>query len=212
MNVTTARYDFARDGADTSETLLTPSNVNTSSFGKIASVTVDAQVYAQPLIMNGIAVPGQGTHNLLLVATENDTVFAFDAQGNNPAQGYLWKTSLINLGVSNPGETAGQESDYGTTDIIPLVGITGTPVIDQNTNTLYVVGLFKEPGTPASTHYQQRLYALDITNGTVKFGGPVTLSATVAGTGTGSSGGQLAFDPFRENQRPRLPWPMAKYT
>jgi autotransporter-associated beta strand protein len=204
VNVTTARYDLARDAANTSETILTPSNVNTNSFGKIASATVDAQVYAQPLLVTGVTVPGYGTRSVLFVATENDTVNALDAQGKNPAQGYLWKTSLINLGVSNPGETAGQESDYGTTDIIPLVGITGTPVIDPSTNTLYVVGLFKEPGTPASSHYQQRLYALDITSGAVKLGGPVTLSASVPGTGSGSSGGQLAFDPFRENQRPAL--------
>jgi autotransporter-associated beta strand protein len=203
VNVTTARYDLARDGANTSETILTPSDVSSGSFGKIASMTVDAQVYAQPLLVNGVTVSGQ-THNVLYVATENDTVYAFDAQGNNPAQGYLWKTSLINLGVSNSGETAGQESDYGTTDIIPLVGITGTPVIDPNTKTLYVVGLFKEPGTPASSHYQQRLYALDITNGTAKLGGPVTLSASVTGSGAGSSNNVLPFDPFRENQRPAL--------
>jgi autotransporter-associated beta strand protein len=200
VNVTTARYDLARDAANTSETVLTPSNVNTSTFGKVASVTVDAQVYAQPLIMNGIAVPGQGTHNLLLVATENDTVYAFDAQGNDPAQGYLWKTSLLNLDVSNTGETAVPESDYGTTDITPILGITGTPVIDPSTNTMYVVGLFKE----TNATYVQRLYALDITSGAVKLGGPVVISATIAGTGTGSSGGQLAFSAFRENQRPAL--------
>ena len=86
---------------------------------------------------------------------------------------------------------------------MPIVGITGTPVIDPSTNTMYVVGLFKEPGR-RRVPYQQRLYALDITDGAVKLGGPVVISATVAGNGTGSSGGQLAFDPFRENQRPAL--------
>ncbi len=163
-------------------------------------MAVDAQVYAQPLLMNGISVSGYGTRNVLYVATENDTVYALDAQGKNPAQGYLWKTSLLNLDSGTTGEVAVPETDYGTTDIIPIIGITGTPVIDQNTNTLYVVGLFKE----TNSTYQQRLYALDITNGSVKFGGPATISASVAGTGAGSSGGTLAFDPFRENQRPAL--------
>jgi autotransporter-associated beta strand protein len=200
VNVTTARYDLARDAANTSETTLTPSNVNTSSFGKIASMTVDAQVYTQPLIMNGVAVPGYGTHNVVYVATENDTVYALDAQGNNPAQGYLWKTSLLDLDVSNTGETAVPETDYGTTDITPILGITGTPVIDPTTNTLYVVGLFKE----TNATYQQRLYALDITDGAVKLGGPAVISATVAGTGTGTSGGQVTFSAFRENQRSAL--------
>ena len=200
VNVTTARYDLARDAANTSETILTPSNVNPGSFGKIASMTVDAQVYAQPLLMNGITVPGYGTRNVLYVATENDTVYALDAQGNNPAQGYLWKTSLLDLDVSEAGEAAVPESDIGSTDITPILGITGTPVIDATTDTMYVVGFFLETnGT-----YQQRLYALDITDGAVKLGGPVVISATVRGDGTGSASDTLAFNAKMENQRPAL--------
>jgi autotransporter-associated beta strand protein len=200
VNVTTARYDLARDGANTSETVLTTSNVNTSTFGKIANMTTDAQIYTQPLIMTGVAVSGYGTRNVVYVATENDTVYAFDAQGNNPAQGYLWKTSLLNLDSGTTGEVAVPESDYGTTDITPIIGVTGTPVIDSTTNTMYVVGLFKE----TNVTYVQRLYALDITSGAVKLGGPVVISASVPGYGTGSSAGVLTFSAFRENQRTAL--------
>jgi autotransporter-associated beta strand protein len=193
VNVSTARYDNARDAANTSESILTTSNVNTTTFGKIANMTVDGQIYTQPLIMTNVSIPSVGTRNVVYVATELDTVYAFDAQGNNPAQGYLWKTSLLNLQSGTTGETAVAEADYGTTDIIPYLGITGTPVIDQNTNTLYVVGLFKE----TNSTYQQRLYALDITNGSVKLGGPVVISASV-------NSGALTFDPKLENQRPAL--------
>ena len=195
VNVTTYHYDNARDGANTAETTLTPADVNSSTFGKVASFAVDGQVYAQPLVMTGVAVAGQGTHDLVLVATEHDTVYAFDAHGNNPAQGYLWRTSLL-----QPGETTIPETDYGTTDITPEIGITGTPVIDPATGTLYVVGAFKE----SNGAYQQRLYALDLTSGASKFGGPVVIAASVAGTGDGSSGGQVAFNAFRESQRPAL--------
>ncbi len=195
VNVSTYHYDNSRDGANTNETILTPANVNTTTFGKVASFAVDGQVYAQPLVETNVPVAGQGTRNIVLVATENDSVYAFDAQGNNPAQGYLWKTSLL-----QPGETTIPETDYGTTDIIPQIGITGTPVVDPTTNTLYVVGAFKE----SNATYQQRLYALDITSGAPKFGGPETIAASVPGTGSGSSGGTLTFSAFIENQRPAL--------
>ncbi len=195
VNVTTYHYDNARDGANTHETALTTANVNSKSFGKVASLAVDGQVYAQPLVMTGVAVPGQGTHDLVLVATEADSVYAFDAAGNDPAQGYLWRTSLL-----EPGETAVPQSDYGTTDITALIGVTGTPVIDPKTGTLYVVGAFKA----ADGTYSQRLYALNVATGAVKLGGPVTISASVAGTGTGSVDGQVVFNAYRENQRPAL--------
>ncbi len=195
VNVTTYHYDNARDGANTHETALTTADVNSTSFGKVASLPVDGQVYAQPLVMTGVAVPGQGTHDLVLVATEADDVYAFDAAGNDPAQGYLWRTSLL-----KPGETTVPQSDYGTTDITAQIGITGTPVVDPKTGTLYVVGAFKE----ADGTYRQRLYALDVATGAAKFGGPVTIAASVAGDGVGSVDGRVAFDPFRENQRPAL--------
>jgi hypothetical protein len=186
VNVTTYHYDNSRDGANTNETTLTLSNVNDTTFGKVASFAVDAQVYAQPLVMTGIPVSGQGTHDIVLVATENDTVYAFDAEGNNPAQGYLWKTSLLQT-----GETAVPQTDYATTDITPLIGITGTPVINPATGILYVVGAFKE----SNSSYRQRLYALNISTGTNAVS-PVTITASLTGTGYGSSGGMVSFSPF----------------
>jgi hypothetical protein len=195
VNVTTFHYDNSRDGANTDETTLTLSNVNKNSFGKVASFAVDGQIYTQPLVMTGVPIAGQGTHDIVIVATEADTVYAFDAEGNNPAQGYLWKKSLL-----NSGETTVPETDYGSTDITPQIGITGTPVIDPSTDTMYVVGAMKENnGT-----YQQRLYALDLTSGATKFGGPVLIAASFAGTGVGSVNGTIAFSDFWENQRPAL--------
>jgi hypothetical protein len=195
VNVTTYHYDNARDGANTDETTLTPSNVNSTDFGKVGILAVDGQIYAQPLVMTGVAVAGQGTHDIVLVATEADDVYAFDAHGNDPSSGYLWHTSLLQT-----GETTVPATDYGSTDITPQIGITGTPVINAATDTLYVVGSFKE----SNGTYEQRLYALDITSGAFKLGGPVTIAASVAGTGDGASGGEVSFSAFRENQRPAL--------
>jgi fibronectin type 3 domain-containing protein len=195
VNVTTYHYNNAETGANTNETALTLANVNTSSFGKVASMTVDGQIYGQPLIMTGVAMAnGQGTHDIVLVTTESDDVYAFDAYGNNPTQGYLWHTSLLQA-----GETTVPETDYGTTDITPQLGITGTPVINPATDVLYVVGLFKE----SNATYQQRLYALNISSGTNAIA-PVVITASVPGTGYDNVGGVLSFNTFRENQRPAL--------
>ena len=195
VSVTTARYDNARDAANTSETILTTSNVNSSSFGKIASMGVDGQIYAQPLVVANVAIPGKGTHDVVYVATEADSIYAFDAHGNNPATGYLWKTSMLQA-----GETTVPASDYNTSDITTQYGVTGTPVIDPATNTLYVVGVFKE----TNATYVQRIYALDTTTGAVKFGGPVTIAASTPGTGSGAVNGTVAFSAYVENQRPAL--------
>ena len=209
VNVTTARYDNARDGANTSETVLTPSNVNTTQFGKIATMTTDAQIYTQPLVMTNVAVPGYGTRNVVYVATENDTVYAFDAQGNNPAQGYLWKTSLLNLDSGTTGETAVPETDYGTTDITPIIGVTGTPVIDPTTNTMYVVGLFKE----TNATYEQRIYALNITDGAVKPGTRrKSFRRRSPAPGRAAPGGRLPSTRFAKTSGRRSRWPMAKCT
>jgi hypothetical protein len=200
VNVTTYHYSNAETGANTSETTLTLNNVNSGDFGKIASMNVSGQIYGQPLIMTGVPMTnGQGTHDIVLVTTETDLVYAFDAYGNNPAQGYLWKTSLLQT-----GETPVPESDYGTTDITPSLGITGTPVINPATDILYVVGLFKE----SNATYAQRIYAINIASGTNAIA-PVTIAATFSGstynTGTYSNpGGVVTFSAFRENQRPAL--------
>jgi hypothetical protein len=201
QNVLTQHNDISRSGANNSETILTPSNVNTSSFGKLFSQSVDAQIYAQPLYVSGVAISGKGTHNVVFVATENDSIYAFDADNNGGANASpLWKITLLDgaHGAAS-GATAIPQADLSTADIYPIIGITGTPVIDASTGTLYVVGKTKESGT-----YVQRLHAIDITTGNEKFGGPVPLSASVTGNGNGSSGGTLNFDPKWENNRAGL--------
>ena len=192
-DVLTWHNDLARTGVNATETQLTTANVNSSSFGKLATLATDGYVYAQPLVKTGVSVSGFGTRDILLVATEHDTVYAFDANGNNPAQGYLWKTSFL-TGPAGTTVTTVPSGDVGTSDIVPEIGITGTPVIDPTTNTLYVVAKTKET-TGSTTTYVQRLHALDLSTGAEKFGGPTIISATVAG---------VSFDPFRQNQRSAL--------
>ena len=192
-NVLTYHYDNARDGANTAETTLTPSNVNSADFGKEFSLPTDGLVYAQPLLMTGVTIPGQGTRNVLYVATENDSVYAFDAQGNNPAQGYLWKDSLI-----PPGETTQSPADINNpNDIITQIGITSTPVIDPTTNALYVVAA-TELGSGSTATFIWRLHALDLATGAEKFGGPVVINPSVPGTGDGGTtdtfGGQTQLE------------------
>ena len=203
--VVTQHNNNARTGAYTTETLLTPGNVNSTTFGKLFSLPVDGRVYAQPLYVPALAIPGKGTHNVLFVATEHDSIYAFDADsygGSTAAP--LWKITLLDAAHgAAAGATTVPNGDLSTSDIVPEIGITGTPVIDLTTNTMYVVGKTKE-GTTASPTYVQRLHAIDITTGAEKFGGPVALSGSVSGTGNGSSGGTLNFDPKWSNNRPGL--------
>ena len=201
VNVLTHHNDVSRTGANTSETILTPANVNSTTFGKLFSYPVDGQLYTQPLYMANVTISGKGTHNVVFVATQHDSVYAFDADSNSGANSTpLWKITLLDAahGAAS-GATTVPSTDYPTTDMTPEIGIVGTPVIDPSTGTLYVVGKTKESGA-----YVQRLHALDITSGAEKFGGPVALSGQVPGTGNGSVGGILTFDPFWENQRPSL--------
>jgi hypothetical protein len=201
QNVTTQHYDNVRSGSYTTETQLTPSSVNPSNFGKLFSQSVDGQIYAQPLYMQNVAIAGKGTHNVVFVATENDSVYAFDADTNGGSNATpLWKVTMLDSahGAAS-GATSIPQGDLSTTDITPIVGITGTPVIDQSTNTMYLVSASKESGS-----YVQRLHALDITSGAEKFGGPVKLSGTVTGNGNGSTNGTLNFDHKWENNRAGL--------
>ena len=200
-NVVTQRYDISRSDVNTNETVLTPSNVNATSFGKLFSQTVDGRLFAEPLYVPNLAIPGKGTHNVVFAATAHDSVYAFDADNNGGANALpLWQITLLDAahGAAS-GATTVPNGDLSTTDIYPEIGITGTPAIDISTNTMYVVGKTKENRT-----YVQRLHALDITTGGEKFGGPVALSGSVAGNGNGSSGGTLNWDPKWENNRPGL--------
>jgi hypothetical protein len=196
VNVATYHYDNARTGQNTHETALTTALVNVNTFGKLFSQPVDGQVYAEPLVVTNVQINGT-SHTVVYVATENDSVFAFDGNSNNGSNASpLWQVSFINPAQ---GITTVPASDLGTIAITPQIGITGTPVIDLTNNTLYVVAATKENGS-----YYQHLHALDITTGAEKFGGPVAISATVKGSGSGSVNGSLSFDPFRSNQRPAL--------
>lgn len=198
--VLTAQYDNARTGANRNEGMLTPRNVNVTQFGKLFAFKVDGDVYAQPLYMPDLEVPGKGKHNVLFVATENDSVYAFDADGESTAP--LWHVRL-----ANPGEGVKplSEQDVSCFFISPLVGITPTPVIDLKTGTLYLLARTKESKGPFhGDEYKQRLHALAVTTGVEKFGGPVEIRAAVQGNGAGSSGGQINFDPLLENPRAAL--------
>jgi hypothetical protein len=160
---------------------------------------VDGIAHAAPLYVANVNIPGQGYHNVVYVATEHDSVYAFDADGLSGSP--LWHLSFINPASGITSVPAGETSEYN--DIYPEIGITGTPVIDSGSGTLYVVAKTKEV-TGGTTNYVQRLHALDIATGTEKFGGPVVIQASVSGTGDGSQAGQVAFNPLRENQRPAL--------
>src|ERR1700744_3168672 len=199
--------DIGRTGANTNETILTPANVNPTTFGKLFSNAVDGYVYAQPLYFANVTM-GAGTaqagttHNVFFIATQNDTVYAFDADSNGGANASpLWKASLIDAAHgAGAGETPMPATAVMTNDIVPQIGITSTPVIDPNTKTMYVVA----KSTVSNNTYTQRLHALDLTTGLEKLGGPVVLAGQVAGTGVGSTGGVLKFDPLWENNRPAL--------
>ncbi len=195
-NVTTYHNDIGRTGQNVNETILTTANVNTAQFGKLFSQPVDGQVYAQPLYLSGITVNG-ASHNVVFVATENDTVYAFDADLNVGANASpLWKASMLTAAHgAGAGATSIPASNLGS-DINPVVGITGTPVIDSTTGTLYVVSADLEAGNAF-----QRLHALDVTTGLEKPGSPVLIKASVPGNGNGSVNGTLSFDPYWENQR-----------
>jgi LysM repeat protein len=199
LSVTTWRNDISRTGQNLNETILNTSDVNPTQFGKLFSQAVDGYVYAQPLYLQNVAISG-ASHNVVFVATEHDSVYAFDADSNGGANANpLWFASMLTSAHgAAAGATTVSSNDVGT-DIVPEVGITGTPVIDPSSGTLYVVSATNE-----GTAFVQRLHALDITSGAEKFGGPVVITATVSGTGSGSSGGSLTFDPEWENQRPGL--------
>jgi hypothetical protein len=198
--ITTYRFDNQRDGQNTSETILTRSNVNPSQFEKLFSDSVDGAVYAEPLYVPGVTV-GNAAHNVVYMATENDSVYAFDADMAGPP---LWHSSFIDPvnGVTTvaSSQVAAKSTTPGCLDIFPQYGITGTPVIDLDTGTLYVVANTLEGGV--NTY---RLHALDIANGSEKFGGPVEIDVSVPGSGDDNDGkGHVLFDPTQEIQRAGL--------
>ena len=190
--VLTYHNDNSRTGQNLNESVLSPANVTQSKFGKLFSYPLDGQVFAQPLYVYKVPIDGQN-HNVIYVATEHDTVYAFDA--DNKASSALWSVSFLN---SAEGVTPIPSSDLDS-PINPEIGVTSTPVIDGNSGTLYVLAATKENG-----NYVHRLHALDITSGAEKFGGPVVIQGSVPGSGSGSSNGQITFQTKIQLQRPAL--------
>jgi hypothetical protein len=187
---------FSWGNSNLNETALTPQNVNTTQFGKQFSYSVDGSIFAQPLYVPNVTIPGQGTHNVLYVVTENDDAYAFDADGLTPNP--LWYTSFIN---PSQGITAVpcQLITANLCNIAPIIGITGTPAIDTSSNTMYLDTHIDNNGV--LSHY---LHALDITTGLEKFGGPILIQASVPGKGIDGSGGIVPFDAYHTFQRPGL--------
>ncbi len=202
-SVSTYHNDLARDGVNIREFALTKANVNTTSFGKLFSCTVDGAVFGQPLWVANLSVAGK-RHNVVLVATAHDSLYAFDADVAPCVQ--LWHVSLIDAShgafageSSVPAGTTGYYVGNGQGSMAPEVGVTGTPVIDPTSGTLYVVS---KSMTPNGAAFYQRLHAIDITTGNEKAGSPVTLAASYPGTGSG--GTSVTFDTRQQLQRTSL--------
>jgi hypothetical protein len=198
--VVTYHNNLARDGTNTQEYALTTSSVTTATFGKLLSCPVDGAAYTQPLWVPGLSVNG-AIRNTIFVATQHDSLYSFDADASPCSQ--LWRVNLLDAAHGGTsGETPVPTGDVGNgfQDIQPEIGVTGTPVIDLASGTLYVVS--KSEGPVGSFH--QRLHALDLVTGDEKFAGPITIAASVPGTGDGSVGGILSFDVRNQGQRGAL--------
>jgi uncharacterized protein (TIGR03437 family) len=199
INVLTYRNDTARTGQNLSEPLLSPANVNAAQFGQRFTQPVDGSIFAQPLYMTGVPM-ADGIHDIILVATEHDSVYAFDAADNQgPDASALWQVSYIH---PSQGVTSVPWQDTNCPVIYPELGITGTPVIDAATYTIYFVTFTKEIGGDGTAHYVHRLHALDVRSGQELAASPVEIQASVAGTGDG--GTQVTFNPASYKQRAAL--------
>ncbi|MFZ0318484.1 MAG: PQQ-binding-like beta-propeller repeat protein, partial [Candidatus Sulfotelmatobacter sp.] len=192
QNVLTYHNNNARTGLNSSETALNLSNVNSATFGKLFTLMVDGLVDGEPLYLSAVPIQGSGTHNLLIVVTENDSVYAFDADTGSQ----IWHISTL-----ENGETP--SDDRGCGQVEPVIGITSTPVISRPTGSngvIYTVAMSKN----SSGDYFQRLHALDATTGNELYNGPATITAKYPGTGDDSSGGYVLFDPAQYKERSGL--------
>ncbi len=202
VTVPTWRYDNTHAGQNTHETALTPGNVNVKTFGKLFSLSVDSTVYAQPLYVPALKMSDGLVHNVLFVATENDSVYAFDADSNGGSNAKpIWYASMCGTAHgAGAGAVAIPAFKYtGSYDVSPTIGVTGTPVINPATNTIYLVAQSMEGSV-----FHTRLHALNILNGEERPGSPVEVAATVDGNGLGSSNGKITFTTIPENQRTAL--------
>jgi uncharacterized protein (TIGR03437 family) len=197
VSVLTYHNDLSRTGQNLNETILTPALLEAGEFGPLFSYPVDGQVYAQPLYMWGLNVAGKGFHNVVFIVTEHDSVYAFDADSNTGSNtAPLWQASFINPAA---GITSVPAATLGCQAITPEVGITGTPVIDPQSGTLYVVAMTLEDSGQTYVH---RLHALDVATGQEKPGSPVEIEASAPGTGDGTTA--VTFKPWLYKERAGL--------
>jgi hypothetical protein len=190
--VLTYHNNNLRTGLNPSETTLTLKNVNSTMFGKLFTISTDGRVDAQPLYAPNISIPGNGTHNVLFVASEHGTVYGFDADSGST----LWHVTTLKAGEI-------PSDDRGCSQVTPEIGVTSTPVIDLTAGThgtIFVVAMSKD----TSGNYHQRLHAMDITSGVEEFGGPVDVVGKYPGTGDNSQGGYVIFDPKQYKERAGL--------
>lgn len=190
-DVVTYHLDLARTGWYRNETVLRPSNVSSTTFGKLGFLTVDGKVDGQPLFLNAVNIGGR-RHNVVYAVTEHDSVYAFDAD----TEAQLWKVSVL-----RKGETT--SDPHGCSQISPQIGITDTPVIDRTlgrNGAMYFVAMTRD----SSGHYHQRLHAIDITTGAELFGGPSEIQARYPGSGDNSQNGYVVFDPSQYAERAGL--------
>lgn len=198
--VLTQHNDINRTGWYNNETILNKTNVQAGSFGKLFTRHVDDQVYAQPLVKLKLNMPVKGLKNVVYVCTVNNTIYAFDADSAKVKKPY-WQKNLTPAGsrvINRKDETGACGGFYR--DFSGNMGIVGTPEIDSVTNTMYVVSRSVDTSN-GKKGFKQYLHALDITNGTEKFGGPVLIAATVNGNGDGSENGKVSFSALHNNQR-----------
>jgi hypothetical protein len=198
--VLTHHNDNSRTGANLNETTLNITNVNTNTFGLLYTRAVDDQLYAQPLVMTNVNIPGKGVRNIVIAATVNDSVYAFDADNPTVLSPY-WQVSFLGPNVVAPSTDDILASPCGNfRNISGNFGIIGTPVIDPVAGTIFVVARTKE----FSANYVERLHALDVSTGAERSNSPAIITATYPGNGTGSISGVLTFDPYKQNQRAAL--------
>src|SRR5579863_9546599 len=191
QDVLTYHNNNSRNGLDNKETALTPTNVNSATFGKLFTVAADGLVDAEPLYISAVTIGGV-SHNVLIVASEHGTVYAYDADSGAS----LWQITTL-----KSGETT--SDDRGCSQVTPEIGITSTPVVVRpktGNPVIYVVAMSKD----SSGNYHQRLHALDATTGAELHNGPVDISAKYPGTGDNSSGGNVIFDPAQYKERAGL--------
>lgn len=195
--VLTYHNDGTRSGANLHETTLTLSNVALGSFGKLFTNAVDAAVYAQPLYVPGLTIKGV-QHNVVFIATENNTIYAFDADTAGPP---LWKVNF-NYGAAGVTVTPASSADVSCADLQPIIGITSTPVIDLSNYTIYAVAKTKEVSS-SGTNFYHRLHGVNILSGKERFT-QVNITASVPGSCGNVQNGSVVFDPLIQHQRAAL--------